>query len=116
MSNTKASALFVALALAAPPAQAQQVDDRCTVSFLNRSVKASADGRFAIPNIPASRGVFKVRVTCEVNGQTVGGQSAFLRPQRNVPTRIGKLDDSGAPGEGGWGAGGGVAHGVRGGR
>jgi len=57
---------------------AQNLDDACTVSVLNRTVRVNADGSWVLPNIPANFGQVKARATCVRNGLTTSGESAFF--------------------------------------
>src|SRR5258706_6911416 len=70
---------------AARGALAQQVTENCTVSVLNRTVTANADGTWVLPNVPANFGPVRARVTCIVNGQTISGESEpFVIPANGV--------------------------------
>ena len=57
---------------------AQRLDESCTVSVLNRTVRVNADGSWVLPNIPANFGQVKARATCVKNGVTISGESAFF--------------------------------------
>lgn len=57
---------------------AQQLDENCTVSVLNRTVRVNHDGSWVLPNIPANFGQVKARATCVRNGITTSGESAFF--------------------------------------
>jgi len=72
-----------------------QVNQNCTISVLNRTVTANADGTWILPNVPANFGPVRARVTCVVNGQTISGESdAFTVPANGVvnipPIRFGQ--------------------------
>ena len=56
----------------------QNLDENCTVSVLNRTVRVNADGSWVLPNIPANFGQVKARATCVRNGVTTSGESAFF--------------------------------------
>lgn len=75
-----------AVLIAAPcRSSAQQVTENCTVSVLNRTVTANADGTWILPNVPANFGPVRARVTCLVNGQTISGESEpFVIPANGV--------------------------------
>jgi hypothetical protein len=75
---------------AAATAQAQQLDERCTVSVLNRNVRANADGSWVLPNVPANFGLVRARATCIIDGQTVSGES---EPFQVPPNGIVNLPD-----------------------
>src|SRR5712664_3793864 len=65
----------VRVAHAQTPAPEQRLDDRCTVSVLNRNVRVNPDGSWVLPNIPANFGPVRARVTCIIDGRTVSGES-----------------------------------------
>ena len=62
---------------------AQSLDDNCTVSVLNRTVRVKADGSWVLPNVPANFGQVKARATCVRNGVTSSGESAFFTVPAN---------------------------------
>src|SRR5258707_11208202 len=57
---------------------AQKLDENCTVSVLNRTVRVNPDGSWVLPNIPANFGQVKARATCVKNGVTIFGESGFF--------------------------------------
>ena len=59
-------------------AAAQELDERCVVSVLNRTSQAQDDGSWSIPNAPANMGMVRARATCLIDGSTVSGQSDFF--------------------------------------
>ena len=79
-------AAVVALLVCAPDeARAQQLNENCTVSVLNRNVRVNPDGSWVLPNVPANFGFVRARATCIVNGQTISGESEpFLVPANGV--------------------------------
>src|SRR5437870_13526677 len=95
-----------ALLVSAPgEARAQQLNENCTVSVLNRNVRVNPDGTWVLPNVPANFGPVRARATCIIDGRTISGESEpFLVPPNgavNVP-RIDRKSvvegKSGAPG------------------
>lgn len=78
----KASKTFqivaVAVLLLCTAGLGQNLDENCTVSVLNRTVRVNADGSWVLPNIPASFGQVKARATCVRNGVTMSGESAVF--------------------------------------
>jgi len=73
----------------APAAHAQLLDETCTANILNRSVKVSPDGTFALPSVPVEPGLFRVRVVCEdADGTTLRGQSSFISLQGPGPIDV----------------------------
>ena len=73
--------------LASLSAQTVELDETCTVTILNRSEQVQEGGWFGIANVPVERGLFRVRVYCTQNGETVYGQSDFFEPS-TAPSRI----------------------------
>ncbi|PYR74373.1 MAG: hypothetical protein DMF87_22970 [Acidobacteria bacterium] len=66
-------------------ARAQHLNENCTVSVLNRTVRVNADGSWVLPNVPANFGIVRARATCIVNGKTVSGESdLFAVPANGV--------------------------------
>lgn len=59
------------------------LDDKCTVSVLNRTVRVNPDGSWVLPNVPANFGQVKARATCVRNGITTSGESAFFTLSAN---------------------------------
>jgi len=79
------------------PVSAQQLDENCIVSILNRTVNVDANGSWTMPNVPANQGQIRARATCEENGLTVSGQSEYFGVAANsvneVPTiQFGSVD------------------------
>ena len=71
-------------------AQQPQLDERCTISVLNRNVRANADGSWVLPNVPANFGMVRARATCLIDGQTISGES---EPFQVPPNGIVNLPD-----------------------
>jgi hypothetical protein len=55
-----------------------QLDQNCTVSVLNRTVRVNPDGSWVLPNVPANFGQVKARATCVRNGITISGESDYF--------------------------------------
>lgn len=55
-----------------------QLDENCTVSVLNRTVRVNHDGTWVLPNVPANFGRVRARATCVRNGVTTSGESDFF--------------------------------------
>src|SRR5438046_2467655 len=66
----------------------QKLDENCTVSVLNRTVRVNPDGSWVLPNIPANFGQVKARATCVKNGVTMSGESAFVSVQANAAVNL----------------------------
>jgi hypothetical protein len=73
---TRAGAIVAAL-LWSTAAHAQ-LDQRCVVSVLNRTVQVNADGAWVLPSVPANIGKVRARATCVEDGVTRSGQSCFF--------------------------------------
>ena len=67
---------------------AQQLNQNCVATVANQSVQVSANGSFAVPNVPADIGYYRVRVLCQNNGVTTQGQSAYVTLVANGNTKI----------------------------
>jgi hypothetical protein len=61
-----------------PALPAQELDEDCVVSILNRTARVRPDGSWRIDNVPANFGQVRARFTCSRDGQTFSGQSAFF--------------------------------------
>src|SRR2546425_7960635 len=66
------------LVLCAAEVALGQINENCTVSVLNRTVRVNPDGSWVLPNIPANFGQVKARATCVQNGVTTSGESDFF--------------------------------------
>ncbi|HYK03237.1 MAG TPA: Ig-like domain-containing protein [Thermoanaerobaculia bacterium] len=66
-----------------------RLNEKCTVSVLNRNSLVRPDGSWLLPNIPANFGLVRARASCVENGRTFSGESApFALPPNasvNVP-------------------------------
>ncbi|MEA2463104.1 MAG: hypothetical protein QOJ98_851, partial [Acidobacteriota bacterium] len=66
-----------------------RLNEKCTVSVLNRNSLVRPDGSWLLPNIPANFGLIRARASCVENGRTLSGESEpFLLPPDgsvNVP-------------------------------
>jgi hypothetical protein len=91
-SNLAALLAVGAVALLSPGARATaqstsplRLDEHCTVSVLNRSVRVNPDGSWVLPNVPANFGAVRARATCVIDGQTISGESdSFVVPANGV--------------------------------
>ena len=74
--------LFLAVVLAWGGVLAQSesdpLDESCTVSILNRTVRVRPDGTWVLPNVPSGFGRVRARATCVRDGVTSSGQSDFF--------------------------------------
>jgi DNA-binding beta-propeller fold protein YncE len=69
-----------------------QLNQDCTVSVLNRTVRVNPDGSWVLPNVPANFGQVKARATCVRNGITTSGESDYFtipaNRSVNLPTIV----------------------------
>ena len=83
--------------VALSPLVAQEVyaiplTDKCVINILNRTIQVSADGGWALPNVPSNMGQIRARATCLLeNGQTISGQGDYFRVIRDGQTKIGGI-------------------------
>jgi hypothetical protein len=69
------------------------LDDRCTASALNQTVRVNPDGTFTIPNLPGAGQTFSVRVLCtDGEGLVTGGISESLVALGGESIPIGPLE------------------------
>ncbi len=94
-SRSRTAGLALGLLLAAAAAAAQEPEPRlgpeCIATVLNRTVQVSADGGFAIGNVPNPVGAFRVRVVCETADGVLRAQSAFVEGIANGVTPLGDI-------------------------
>src|SRR5579863_5651242 len=84
-----AKRLFVLAAVSLlTPLSSAQLNQNCIATIANQSVQVSANGAFAVPNVPADIGYYRVRVLCQNNGVTTQGQSAYVTLVANGNTKI----------------------------
>ncbi|MET0646110.1 MAG: Ig-like domain-containing protein, partial [Pyrinomonadaceae bacterium] len=96
VSRVMRAVAAVVLVFCAGRAAVAQLDERCTVSVLNRTVRVSADGTWVLPNIPANFGRVKARATCVRDGVTTSGESDFFDVPANGSVDIPPIVLSGA--------------------
>src|SRR6476646_10614871 len=71
------------------PSPTPVVDQNCTATIANRSVQASPNGSYAIPNVPTDTGFYRVRVVClNADGSVNHAQSAFVSLVGNGNTHV----------------------------
>lgn len=80
--------LTLTLGMSVEPASAQQLNENCVVSILNRNTQVSSDGSWQLPNIPAGFGLVRARATCVNAGVTTSGQSALFQIVANQMNAI----------------------------
>ncbi len=68
-----------------------QLNDKCVVSILNRSVQARLDGTWILPNVPSNFGRVRARATCTENGLTRSGESAYFTLSANQSVDIPRI-------------------------
>ena len=65
-----------------------QLNQNCVAVIANRSVQVNANGTFAVPNIPADIGYYRVRVICQNGGVTTQGQSPYITLVANGNSKV----------------------------
>lgn len=70
---------------------AQQLDDNCVVSILNRTIQVDKDGSWSMPNVPSTMGQIRARATCVRNGATTSGQTDYFNITNNGITEVGEI-------------------------
>ncbi len=75
---TRLGRLMLCFAMASGLSRTAQADEHCTVSVLNRTAQVQPDGSWSLPNVPASFGQVRARVTCSQHGLSQFGQSDFF--------------------------------------
>jgi large repetitive protein len=78
---------YAALVLFVPLITAQ-LNQNCVATIANRSVQVNANGSFAVPNVPADIGLYRVRVICQNGNVTTQGQSGFVSLVPNGNTSV----------------------------
>jgi hypothetical protein len=72
-------------------ASAVTLDENCIVNILNRTIQVSADGGWSMPNVPSQLGRIRARATCNIDGQTISGQSDYFTVVTNGITRVSEI-------------------------
>ncbi len=67
------------------------LDQNCVINILNRTVQASADGGFSLPNVPSTMGQVRARATCIKDGITVSGQTDYFTVINNGTADVGEF-------------------------
>jgi cysteine-rich repeat protein len=83
--------LLVSICSVAVGAADAALDESCVVSILNRTVQASADGGWSMPNVPSTMGRVRARATCLSAGQTISGESDYFTVTTNGISRVGEI-------------------------
>src|SRR4030088_620129 len=66
-----------------------QLNENCVATVANRNVQVNPNGSFAIANVPADVGLYRVRVTCKNPDHTTSeGQSSFISLVPNGNTSV----------------------------
>src|SRR5213596_870109 len=61
-----------------------QLNENCTISVLNRTVRVNPDGSWVVPNVPVLRAAqVRARATCVIDGVTISGKSDFFTVPAN---------------------------------
>lgn len=91
--HTLASGVLALLAIIMPSSIfAAELNERCVVNVLNRTIQVSADGGWSLPNVPSNQGSIRARATClQEDGQTVSGQSGYFQITANQINRVSEI-------------------------
>jgi alpha-tubulin suppressor-like RCC1 family protein len=85
------AALLVCSIIWSLPASAQ-LNDKCVVNVLNRTVQVSNSGGWSLPNVPSNQGQVRARATCVgANNATTAGQSAYFSVLTNKAVTAGQI-------------------------
>src|SRR2546428_2857130 len=83
MNRRSNTLVGIVLVLIAMNVAAQELDEHCTVSILNRNAQVKADGSWILPIVPANFGPVRARATCVENGVTTSGESPLFTVPAN---------------------------------
>jgi len=64
------------------------LNESCTISVLNRTVRVDETGDWPLPNVPANTGLVRARATCIDQGVTISGQSDFFDIPENGTVHV----------------------------
>src|SRR4051812_45287222 len=68
-----------------------QLNDKCVVNVLNRTVQVSTTGSWSLPNVPSNQGQVRARATCVgANNATTSGQSGYFTVLTNKAVDAGQ--------------------------
>lgn len=74
------------------PSLAVELDDKCVINILNRTIQVAANGGWSLPNVPSNQGAVKARATCiNEDGSTSSGQSGYFNLITNGLTPVGDI-------------------------
>lgn len=74
------------------PRQVMAINNNCLVSILNRTIRATHEGFFAMPNVPSFMGRIRARVTCfSPDGSTINGQTDYFNVINNGKVHVGEF-------------------------
>src|SRR4051794_5936010 len=81
--------------LLAPALFAQQLNEHCTVSILNRIAQVKPNGSWHIDNIPFTPGALRARSACVDGGVTVLGQTDIFNVPRTLQVGVDAVFNTG---------------------
>jgi len=78
-----------------------ELDDTCVINVLNRTVSATGNGDFTLPNVPSNMGLIRARATCVREDKTISAQTDYFSVTNNQSTNVGefKTKEQGIPKE-----------------
>ncbi len=71
---------------------AVELNEKCVVNVLNRTIQVAKDGTWEMPNTPSTMGQIRARVTCVEDGITYSGQTEFFSVSENKRTIAGAFN------------------------
>ncbi|MDP2560626.1 Ig-like domain-containing protein [Psychrobium sp. 1_MG-2023] len=71
---------------------AVELNDKCVINILNRTIQVASNGGWSLPNVPSNQGAVKARATCiNEDGSTSSGQSGYFNLITNGITPVGDI-------------------------
>jgi len=71
---------------------AVELNDKCVINILNRTIQVATNGGWSLPNVPSNQGAVKARATCiNEDGSTSSGQSNYFNLITNGITPVGDI-------------------------
>lgn len=92
MNKLNLVVLCVAAVASGLPSYAVELNEKCVVNILNRTIQVDQDGYWALPNVPSNMGRIRARATCQLDdGRTVSGQSDYFTVVQNSVVQVGDI-------------------------
>ncbi|WP_377894946.1 Ig-like domain-containing protein [Alteromonas sp. R78001] len=92
MNKLNLVVLCIATVASSLPSYAVELNEKCVVNILNRTIQVDQDGYWALPNVPSNMGRIRARATCQLDdGRTVSGQSDYFAVVQNSVVQVGDI-------------------------